>query len=82
MGANAATKLRRVVLNVQRVLAIELLTAAQAMDFRKPLQSSPRLQRMYNDLRREISFMDKDRILHTDLIKAEQFLQRDPELWA
>ncbi len=82
MGANAATKLRRVVLNVQRVLAIELLTAAQAMDFRKPLQSSPCLQRMYNDLRREISFMDKDRILHTDLIKAEQFLQRDPELWA
>jgi histidine ammonia-lyase len=82
MGANAATKLRRVVLNVQRVLAIELLTAAQAMDFRKPLQSSPRLQRMYNDLRREISFMDKDRILHTDLIKAEQFLQRDPEMWA
>jgi histidine ammonia-lyase len=79
MGANAATKLRRVVLNVQRVLAIELLTASQAIDFRRPLKTSPILENIYTALRKEISFMDKDRILHNDLIAAEQFLDRDPQ---
>jgi len=79
MGANAATKLHRVVLNVQRVLAIELLTAAQALDFRRPLQTSPILEKIYAALRAEISFMDNDRILHNDLIAAEQFLNRNPE---
>ena len=79
MGANAATKLHRVVLNVQRVLAIELLTAAQAMDFRRPLHTSPILEKIYAALRAEISFMDNDRILHNDLIAAEQFLDRNPE---
>ncbi len=40
MGSNAATKLYRVVLNTERVLAIELLNAAQALEFRRPLRSS------------------------------------------
>jgi histidine ammonia-lyase len=79
MGANAATKLRRVILNVQRVLAIELLTAAQAMDMRRPLKSSEPLEKVWSALRTEIPFMDKDRILHNDLMKAEQFLQRSAE---
>jgi histidine ammonia-lyase len=79
MGANAATKLRQVILNVQRVLAIELLTAAQALDLRKPTQSSRALEKVWNALRAEIPFMDKDRILHDDLIKAEQFLNRNAE---
>lgn len=79
MGANAATKLRRVIMNVQRVLAIELLTAAQALDMRRPDKSSEPLEKVWNALRAEISFMDRDRILHDDLIKAELFLNRDPE---
>lgn len=79
MGANAATKLRRVIMNVQRVLAIELLTAAQAMDMRRPLKSSEALEKVWSALRAEIPFMDKDRILHDDLMKAEQFLQRSAE---
>jgi len=79
MGANAATKLRRVVMNVQRVLAIELLTAAQAIDFRRPATSSPALEKLYAAFRKEISFMATDRLLHDDLIKAEQFLNQDVE---
>ena len=79
MGANAATKLRRVVMNVQRVLAIELLTAAQAIDFRRPATSSPALEKLYAAFRKEISFMATDRLLHNDLIKAEQFLNQDVE---
>jgi histidine ammonia-lyase len=79
MGANAATKLRRVVMNVQRVLAIELLTAAQALDFRRPATSSPALEKLYAAFRKEISFMASDRLLHDDLIKAEQFLNQDVE---
>jgi histidine ammonia-lyase len=74
MGANAATKLRRVVLNVQRVLAIELLTAAQAMELRRPLRTSPQLERLYGSLRASIPFMDVDRVLHDDLIAAERML--------
>lgn len=79
MGANAATKLRRVVMNVQRVLAIELLTAAQAIDFRRPATSSSALEKLYTAFRKEISFMATDRLLHDDLIKAEQFLNQDAE---
>ena len=79
MGANAATKLRRVVMNVQRVLAIELLTATQAIDFRRPATSSPVLEKLYTAFRKEVSFMATDRLLHDDLIKAEQFLNQDVE---
>ncbi|MEI2708408.1 MAG: aromatic amino acid lyase [Chitinophagaceae bacterium] len=46
MGANAATKCFRVIENVQRVLAIELLTAAQALEFRRPLKSSPFIEQI------------------------------------
>lgn len=74
MGANAATKMYRVVKNVQRVLAIELLTAAQAIDIRRPKQTSPILEDIMKRLRSRVGFMDKDRILHDDLIAAEQLL--------
>lgn len=81
MGANAATKLYRIVKNVQRVLAIELLTAAQAMDFRRPETTSPALERVYHELRIKVPFMEKDRVLHDDLLAAEAFLSNDPGPW-
>lgn len=77
MGANAATKLKKVIDNVQRVLAIELLCAAQAMDFRRPGQSSPALERVLAAFRKEVSFNDADRVLHDDMIRAERFLDQD-----
>ena len=78
MGANAAVKLRKVILNVQRVLAIELLTAAQAIDLRRPGQSSPALEKVMKEVRETTSFMAKDEILHEGMIAAEHFLNRDP----
>lgn len=77
MGANAATKLRKVILNVQRVLAIELLTAAQALDLRHPQKSSPAIEKIWAALREQIPFMEQDRVLHDDLITAERFLNQD-----
>lgn len=75
MGANAATKCWRVLQNVERVLAIELLSAAQALDFRRPLQSSPVLEKMHKTFREQVSFNEKDRILHKDMQQAVQFIQ-------
>jgi histidine ammonia-lyase len=74
MGANAATKLRRVILNVQRVLGIELLTAGQALEFRRPAKTAPQLEAIMERLRSGIAFMDEDRVLHDDLVAAEALL--------
>jgi histidine ammonia-lyase len=74
MGANAATKLRRVILNLQRILGIELLTACQALEFRRPAKTSPQLEAIVARLRNGISFMDTDRVLHDDLVAAERLL--------
>lgn len=77
MGANAATKCKRVMDNVEKVLAIELLTAVQALEFRRPLQSSAMVEEVVASFRKEISFNDADRILHDDMIKAIQFINGD-----
>ncbi len=78
MGANAATKLRRVVKNVQRVLAIELLTAAQGLELRRPHKSSPAIEKVFEELRKVASFMPEDNVLHDKLVAAERFLDRNP----
>ncbi|MBX9785408.1 MAG: histidine ammonia-lyase [Chitinophagaceae bacterium] len=74
MGANAATKAYRVMKNVEKVLAIELMSAAQALDFRRPLKSSATIEEVITAFRKEVSFVDKDRVLHEDMMKAVRFL--------
>lgn len=81
MGANAATKLKKVIENVQRVLAIELLTAAQGLDFRAKEKSSKAIQQLHADFRKVVTFNDKDRVLHEDMKKAEAFLQQNPSAY-
>ena len=75
MGANAATKAFRVVNNVYSIMAIELLTAAQALTFRRPLKTSPRLEKVVDNFRAIIPFIEDDRMLFDDIQKAEQFLK-------
>jgi histidine ammonia-lyase len=75
MGANAATKCLRLINNVERVLAIELLTATQALEFRRPLKSSAFVETIVADFRKEVFFNEADRILHDDMMKAVIFLQ-------
>jgi histidine ammonia-lyase len=78
MGANAATKAYRVVNNVYSILAIELLTAAQAINFRKPLKTSPELEKMVDTFRQSVPFVEEDRVLHDDIQKAEKFVRDYP----
>ena len=75
MGANAATKLYRVVNNVYSILAIELITASQALHFREPLKTSPALEKWMNTFRQVVPFIETDRLLHNDIKQAEKFLK-------
>jgi histidine ammonia-lyase len=77
MGANAATKCKRVIDNVEKVLAIELLTAVQALEFRRPLQSSTILEKIVTEFRKQVSFNQADRVLHDDMMKAVLFIKSD-----
>ena len=74
MGANAATKLYRVLDNVISVAAMEWLTAAQAYGFREGWELTNEVDALYKQLRSEISFMATDRYLHEDIICARTLL--------
>ncbi len=76
MGANGAVKCKRVIDNVEKVLAIELLTAVQAIEFRRPLKTSAASEEIIEAFRKEVSFNDADRILHDDMVKAIEFIRR------
>ncbi len=74
MGSNAATKLRRVVLNVERVLAIELLNAAQALEFRRPQRTSPILEELVEKYRTVVPFVDVDTVLYPYIAQSLKFI--------
>lgn len=76
MGANAATKLVRVIDNVRTVLGIELLNAAQALEFRRPLKSSPIIERLHADFRAKVPFVEEDTYLHPLIAAAAEFIDR------
>jgi len=75
MGANAATKAFRIIHNLYAILAIEVITAAQALVFRRPLKTSPELESFVHNFRQQVPFIEDDRLLHDDMKKAEQFLR-------
>lgn len=74
MGANAATKVLRVVDNLERILAIELMNASQAISFRNPLQSSDFIESFLKSYRAEVPIVADDRILHYDIERSVAFL--------
>ena len=74
MGANAATKTLKIVENLERILAIELMNASQALEFRRPLKSSDFIEMFIKSYREEVPFVSEDRILHYDIEKSIQFL--------
>ena len=76
MGANAALKLQKVILNTERVLAIELMNAAQALEFRFPKKSSPAIMKIHDDFRREVPFISDDVVMYPLIEKAIQFLRK------
>lgn len=76
MGANAATKLYRVLDNCQKVLAIELIHAAQGLEFRRPLQAAVWTEALHAQFRAVVPALDTDRILATDMAKSVAFIQQ------
>jgi histidine ammonia-lyase len=74
MGANAATKCLRVTDNLRRVLAIELLNAAQGLEFRRPLRSSPEVEQIMDSYRNVVKRNEDDRVLSTDIALSVQFI--------
>lgn len=74
MGSNAATKALKVMENLERILAIELMNASQAIEFRRPLQSSEFIEMFLKSYREEVPFVSEDRILHYDIQKSVAFL--------
>ena len=75
MGANAAVKTYKIVYNIEKVLAIEFMTAMQALDFRKPLKSSPLIEKVRADYRKLVPYYDKDRVLYDDIQVTVDFMR-------
>ena len=88
MGSNSATKLVRIVDNVETVLGIELMNAVQAIEFRRPLKTSPRLdlktsprlEKIIEDYRKVVPFIDTDTYMHPLIEKSVAFLKNESYL--
>ena len=74
MGANAATKCLKIVENIESILAIEAMTACQAVDFRKPLKTSAHNLELYQLIRSKIEFIEKDIVMYEKLSLAKAIL--------
>ena len=77
MGSISGVKLKEILENVQRILSIELLVAAQAFGFRKPRKSSEIIMKLYETYTSEVPFIEEDVILHELMIKSEKFLKKE-----
>ncbi len=75
MGSNAATKLYRVVCNTERVLAIELFNAAQALEFRRPKRSSEFIEKIWEDYRKRVPFVDDDCVMYPHIAASIEFIR-------
>lgn len=75
MGANAGTKAYRVVENLYSILAIELYTAAQALEFRRPAKTSPRLENFIEQYREKVDYVQNDKIMYPDIQAGIDFLK-------
>ena len=75
MGANAAVKTYKIVYNIEKVLAIEFMTAMQALDFRHPMKSSKRIEAVKKQYRKVVPFLDKDRVLYDDIQRTVDFMR-------
>jgi histidine ammonia-lyase len=76
MGSNAATKLWKVCQNTERVLAIELMNSAQALEFRhqKDLRSSASVEAMFEAYRKVVPFVADDTVMYPHIATSVKFL--------
>lgn len=78
MGANAATKLLKLIDNLYRVLAIELMNAAQAVEFRRPARTSPVFEKMLTEYRKVVPFVEDDIVMYKAIESSVAFVQQMP----
>ena len=76
MGANSATKLHKIIDNLKIIAAIELMNAAQGIDFRRPLKSSPYIEKFMEEFRKEVPFVEEDVVMEEYIKKTQHFLER------
>jgi histidine ammonia-lyase len=77
MGMTAAWKARRVLQNTQRVVASELIAAAQGLEFRKPLRPGAGVQRLYERVRTQVPALDGDRPVAPDVERVAERLSQE-----
>jgi histidine ammonia-lyase len=75
MGANGATKLLRIAENFERIIAIELFTAIQALEFRRPLRSSEFIETVVKSYRKTIPFIKNDKVMYSEIAKSIDFVR-------
>ncbi len=75
MGGNSATKVLRVVDNLERIIAIELMNASQAIEFRRPAKTSPYLESFLADFRKVVPFVEDDIIMYQAIDRAVAFIR-------
>jgi len=75
MGANGATRLLRVAENLERIIAIELFTAVQALEFRRPLRSSEFLEKIVGSYREKVPFLKNDQVMYGEIAKSVDFIR-------
>ena len=75
MAANAATKTWRIVENLWRIIAIEWMSAAQAIDLQRPLKTSRKLEKFHSAYREKVPMLKKDRVISEDIEKTILFLR-------
>lgn len=77
MGSIGGRKALQVIGNVEKILAIELLTAAQAFEFRKPMKSGIFLDEIHKEIRKKVAFADKDRVFADDIEKGIKMIKNN-----
>lgn len=74
MGANAATKCYKVLQNLESLMGVELFTAAQALEFRRPLTSSEKIENLLQNYRKVVPFVQNDEVMYTHMEASKQFI--------
>lgn len=76
MGATSAIKLIKIMDNLDLILSIEMMNGIQAMDFRRPLKSSPLIEKVIKEYRKEVPFVEDDIVMYKEIQKTVSFLNR------
>ena len=75
MGANSATKLHKIIDNLKIIAAVELMNAAQGIDFRRPLKSSPMIEKVMMAYREVVPFVEDDVVMSDYIARTKDFLE-------